>query len=516
MSKSKKINLLAFLLILLASFVYFLPQLLFPQFNLIDDGQNLLVANELIKNPASFKENLIEKEISIGRMRPLYYIYYFVVYLIAGANPLAFWVGQALTFATTLYLIYLIVNYFVKNNPFSLLSVLPLLIIPSVAENFLRLGPAETRQMAFVLWGIYLFLKFINLKKVKINKILFLFSIWLIPIFIKEISIMFLAIYGIIFLFFSIVKMKNKKINIKLKNNKFLVLSFISFLLTIGAILMLPSSEGTYSSGLSFNLASAKNNFFIARISTPEFYWLFSIASLIWFTNLINLLKNLGKNSKKIIAGDLLIFGSALANLLLPLFWEHQLERYHYPAHIFVLIFFFVQIYRFLKWFDLNKKLHQKYIFNLLLLMFMVTRFIFIPSMLNFSKPMERYINQRRSWYEQYQYSGALINYLLSNDFSKKTIVMTHNDYEVVYELGIYASHLDIKGAGFKIISENKLTEERFGTPFIFMENIDDFKKDENSIIVKRSNYTDKDLVLWPEDPFLTDERQVWSIEENE
>jgi hypothetical protein len=79
---------------ILVSVVVLAPRLLSPQFGLLDDGNTLVVARGVIAGDwrALF-------DFQIDRLRPVYWLFPTAVYAVFGANPLGFFLANALVFA---------------------------------------------------------------------------------------------------------------------------------------------------------------------------------------------------------------------------------------------------------------------------------------------------------------------------------------------------------------------------------------------------------------------------------
>ena len=90
----------------------------------------------------------------------------------------------------------------------------------------------------------------------------------------------------------------------------------------------------------------------------------------------------------------------------------------------------------------------------------------------------------KRLWYSDYQNSYSIINYLLST--KTDTLFLLVDDYEVVYELGLFANKADFKRNKVKILSPNEQISIKDNN-FYFSENVrEEFLNNQNqdSILV--------------------------------
>src|SRR5690349_16308248 len=103
-------KLLLGLIIFFAAFLYVWPFLKYPAFNVIDDGASIRVSRDLLNDAqagtfARWPSLLIETQ--EGRLRPVYHLFFLLIYALFGARPLFFWLGQASLLGVTLVLMYL-------------------------------------------------------------------------------------------------------------------------------------------------------------------------------------------------------------------------------------------------------------------------------------------------------------------------------------------------------------------------------------------------------------------------
>ena len=278
--------LIIFLFFLAVSSIYFWPFLRNPAFNLIDDGMSLQVSKKIISGDFS---NFIE--INSGRVRPLYWIYFSLIYIVSGINPLGFWIGQTIVVSATLFSLWYLLtsNVSIKSWKIHLIVlVLPIIFfIPAVSENLYRLGTAEVRQLLFII----LFLIWMK-KSVERNIPNWPgFLLFLLALLTKETSI-FLAPLLIIFYLPYIVKEYLTKSKIKKHKEKICFLIFFGFFTLIYySFLSTIKDSSSYASGFGLDLSQLKLNFLISRLEMNEIYYLLLILLTLGITRLFLFLK---------------------------------------------------------------------------------------------------------------------------------------------------------------------------------------------------------------------------------
>ena len=195
---------------LIISFFYLSPNLLSPHFSYIDDGQSLLNAKTaLASNNLNLWKNILF-ESNIGRIRPFYQLYFIVLYLIGGVNPLVFWLGQMTILAFTLYGIWIFLTSFTelkKKLSFILLTLF--LFFPATIDNFYRLGTAEPRQILGIIWFL-VWLKKLKLNKLKIKDYFLGHLLLAFTLGTKETSLLLFPMIGFFFLISFLVENKKK------------------------------------------------------------------------------------------------------------------------------------------------------------------------------------------------------------------------------------------------------------------------------------------------------------------
>jgi len=488
-----------------------------PALNLIDDGHVILKVLQL-KQELSFENWQAQLyEVEIGRFRPLYYLYFFFL-LFFGTNPLIFWIGQLLTLMLLVGLVYGIFVRVTRLPAFSFMSTLPVFFLPAVAENFYRLGTAEVRQVVLLLLFIF-YLTFLADSHRSLKFTLWGLMIGLFAFMAKETSLLLIPAYYIYILL--------RMLTGKLRVNELILgigLTVVGFLFYS----LIPESTG-YAAGFQVSPNVILLNAHIIRASIPEMFWIWcaglvftSIRVSFQYTDLKSLL---WRNFWLI-----LILGIGIGATALQLPWLYQLERYFLFVYLCILMYVGLEIKEQLGW---GKGLLQNaapdrlsllirsitYSGVSLLFISLVTSLVFLPQSWRVYRLIDRTLASRDTWFTQYQYSYGLIRYLWYQVPAQSNVYMTHNDYEVIYEVGLFAS--DFFRRELNLYSENAATTADFGmiyqvTGDIYSAYSTDMTS--NKILIVRgkpvaSMSATLQSQLWPDASSVArDERLVWSI----
>lgn len=515
MPKKLIYTLLAFVFISVFTLVYFRKQLQHPAFNLIDDGYTLFINHQLKSDYSlkSWRQTLVERELSKGRLRPGYYLYYYAVSLFAQENPQGYWLAQVTCLAVILAFVFWFLRKSEVPDWLAFLITTSVFLFPSLSDNFLRLGPAEPRQILWLLASVFFLWHALNSKKqILIHYIASAFFYFL-ALTTKETTL--LALPALVYLFFAHKLQAKQSGNDKASFARGLIFILVLALGAIGFVVLLPRSG--YSSELSFNFARFKENLFAARISFPEHYWFLSLGMLSLVLRSLYQ-KNLNFIFKRQFLFSIFFLLLALPFLILPLFWPYQLERYLLPGQLFAWLFVGVEFVNFLRFLrEKSEDTGVKVLLGYLLVSIGITSVIFLPAFLNPEKMFARLLESKRNWYEQYQYSYALIQYLKDTIAPNTTLVVTHNDYEVIYEIGLYASQMQTKN--IEIYSENKDAAnagKALGRPYYLTADARNLFKGLKSpaVLVGRGNAVVQPgvTILFPHDTSLTDAIQLWNV----
>src|SRR5512136_2078074 len=85
---------------LLICILIMLPRLVSPNFGLMDDGRGLSIAQGLLHGKFDLSWDLVA-----GRARPIYWLAFAFWYLLAGAQPFWYFLGNLIVFSTTTFLL---------------------------------------------------------------------------------------------------------------------------------------------------------------------------------------------------------------------------------------------------------------------------------------------------------------------------------------------------------------------------------------------------------------------------
>ncbi|RPI78353.1 MAG: hypothetical protein EHM41_25230, partial [Chloroflexi bacterium] len=146
LKEKNTIQVLLYLLPILLSVGIMIPRLLSPQFGFLDDGNTISAAQDIVKgtwSPAS--------EASTGRYRPVYWLYYALLYAVSGANPLVFFLGNLLLFVLTVACLMMLVRIGGGSRLHALLAGMLFSLSGPIIESFYTLSKSEPLQVLFIL-----------------------------------------------------------------------------------------------------------------------------------------------------------------------------------------------------------------------------------------------------------------------------------------------------------------------------------------------------------------------------
>jgi hypothetical protein len=151
-SKSKANQILIVLIPFLLALIIMAPRLLSPQFGLMDDSATLSQAQRFLNGDFSMSHDL-----QAGRFRPVYWLYYTLIYALAGYQPFWFFLGNLILLFILLIEIRLLVkNAGGKEWQAALASCLFLLSMPFI-ESFYTLSKGEPLQLILILGALIQF-----------------------------------------------------------------------------------------------------------------------------------------------------------------------------------------------------------------------------------------------------------------------------------------------------------------------------------------------------------------------
>jgi hypothetical protein len=131
--------------------VVLIPRLFSAQFGLLDDGYTLSVVRQVAGGNLG-----ILWESGAARSRPIYWLYFTLLYKLAGPNPFWFFVGNALLFAAaTACLVYLVRAHGASPRRSFVTGLLFVLAGP-VVESYLTLSKPEPLQILLMMSAVVL------------------------------------------------------------------------------------------------------------------------------------------------------------------------------------------------------------------------------------------------------------------------------------------------------------------------------------------------------------------------
>ena len=254
---SKNLNWLAVLLMfspVIVCILIMLPRLGSAQFGLLDDGTTIATSQQI----ASGKWSLAN-EAGSGRFRPAYWLYYGLIYLVAGPDAQAYFVGNLLLFACiTAGLIFL-----VRLNGGSRLAAglagLFFVLAGAVIENFYTLSKPEAPQvlgLTLLLIAVSAYAR-ASTKGLKAFLIGLAFVSMTLVMTVKETG---LAMVPISLAWLGIAWLGERKLTVRPETNSRLVLAGVILVISAGFILLrttfvrLGLQGGGYSSNYSFTI----------------------------------------------------------------------------------------------------------------------------------------------------------------------------------------------------------------------------------------------------------------------
>lgn len=444
------------LVFLTISLLLFWPWLLSPAFSMVDDGYVLMKGRDLVTKLSVSEWSQILVETNVGRFRPIYLLFYSFMYLLFQTHPIGLWFGQLITLWISLGILFELLWFITGKKVLAATMSLVWLVMPTIAENVFRLGPTEPRQVLSSLLAILFLLQF-EQKKVGWKLGLSLFFAFL-ALGTKETSIFLIPFYGL-FLFKPLIKKIHPLF-------LFGGMALVAGVTIIGGYLAVlqwsPSGYAVVNFGVTID--TLKERIYQSRINYAHYYLLLWVGLIcisarallaIWgkkFTAFIN-------QNFLSAAFLLLIFESIFFTVA----WAFQFERYFYPTWTFMIIFLGMES---MAWWQLVEKgEHQKLsaakstllVMCAIVLMAAGVVKIFSPRSLNYSRLMLSYVDTYQRSYDAVQIEHQVIAHLLENK-TATVLYTTNDDYEVIYEMGLYVSQL--RARDVTVISTNKILPE--------------------------------------------------------
>src|SRR5450759_505453 len=134
-----------------------LPRLAAPQFGLFDDGQTITNATQVFQGNWS-----VIFENAYGRTRPVYWLFYSLIYKMAGSNPFWFYMVNLAVFVVTILAVIGLVSSLGGSRRQAWCAGLFFTLADPVIEAIYTLSKAEMLQMALMLSAILCFARLIR------------------------------------------------------------------------------------------------------------------------------------------------------------------------------------------------------------------------------------------------------------------------------------------------------------------------------------------------------------------
>jgi glycosyltransferase involved in cell wall biosynthesis len=325
----KSVDLLFLLIIFGICFVLMWPSFFLP-WSLIDDGVSVLNSQKILEGAFSLNFNEIFSvvwESSVGRFRPVYWVYNFLAYLIGGKNPLFYHFLRFLNFGFVGSLVFIIGKKIGSDRTAGFFSFLFLAFSFLTFENWYRLGPQEPLTTLFLAITFYLLVE---------KKISLVFWPVLILFFLKETNISLVFA----FLFLLLINQKNKILDQRQLIQLFIKISLAGLVAIV--LIGLARTGGSYSSNYQLGIKGLMSNF-IACVSYIRTY--FGYLPLIGFLVFCFLKK---RREEFFWQSTLLALFFLLFLVILP--WSFPLGRYLLPPVFFLSILLGVTLAELLNW----------------------------------------------------------------------------------------------------------------------------------------------------------------------
>lgn len=448
---------------LIIATIYIGPLLVFPGFSVIDDGWTLHITHDL-KHAAITQWPGILVESAIGRLRPVYYLYFFVIYLIGGANPFWFWLGQWAVLAVTLYLMFKILYAATKNEIISLGGIVVPFLFTALPENLYRLGTQEPKQFMFELLFLWWALK-LNDKRVSLQQAALGPIILILALGSKETSLVLIPLFVTIFVM--------KFLDRKWRSVSHLALAVTLALVGFGFYLLIPPAK-SYSLEYSLSLSRIMQTAQQVRLTELHVFWLFGVTGclaavrLYFFAPTLNIFKVLKDHF-----WHFWLFAAVIGSWLIILPWSLQMERYYYNVTLFVLMLLTVEV---ASWWALRPKIAKLNSFQtatillaILVLTVGVSRVFFSKQIPKYHKMVANTILSMKGWFSGYQNNYIVTKYLMDHTSPDGTFYAAYADYEVVYDMGQFARLFGDRD--IIIYHANPQLAKDFGYPYLFVED---------------------------------------------
>ncbi len=170
-----------------------LPRLASPNFGLFDDGRTIVLSQGI--NHGVWD---MSWDSAAGRFRPVYWLYYALVYRLAGMNPLSFFLGNTLILAVTIAILISLARLLSFNRFQAWSAGMVFALSGPVIENYYTLSKAEPLQLLAVGLGLLIAMIYAR-ARVRWQKILLLagcFIAFMLAYLVKETTLVLIPVSG--------------------------------------------------------------------------------------------------------------------------------------------------------------------------------------------------------------------------------------------------------------------------------------------------------------------------------
>jgi hypothetical protein len=314
----------------LISLIVILPRLMSPQFGLFDDPVTISTMRSI--DDGTWSPSI---EALAGRFRPLYWIYYFIIYLIVDTRPFGFFLGNAFLYMGSTLFIILYTKRSGGTKIQSWFAGLLFALAGPVIENYYTLSKGEGLQLFFITLAMLLPLQIMRTgRNIEIRKVLiFTTASMLIAFSVKETSLIMVPI--------SLAWFLGAYVKNRLKHNveegEYRIRKYLFFAVLIGATIYLTWRMFFLPFGLTDRGYPSAYIFNLERIISSARIWLdwllrdfFYLVPLGIFPILLVARKQKLPNS--LILTDMLIWIIAWIGVFLP--WLYQAGYYLLPLTV--------------------------------------------------------------------------------------------------------------------------------------------------------------------------------------
>lgn len=328
--KSKFLQMLILLSPTIICLILMLPRLLSPQFGLFDDASTIMT----LRNLKAGTTNLVN-EISGGRFRPFYWIYYYFIFSFFGERPFWFFLGNAILFGGSTVFIILFTKRMGASKFQAWTAGLLFALTGPAIENIYTLSKGEVLQSFWISLTMLLASKFQT--KERLSDSWKLMLLVMVPVFFafgsKETSIVMLPISGAWFFLAYIRKRLNPTSDqqgYRIRKFFFIAVLLVTVVFLAWVLLIRPVGidEQNYAKRYTINLDRiiSSSRVWLDWISRDFLYMLF-----LAFIPIIQLLRTHKIENVSLIL-DMLIWTMAWIAIFLS--WEFQAGYYLLPFTI--------------------------------------------------------------------------------------------------------------------------------------------------------------------------------------